>query len=169
MSVGTFKNYWENPWPIEVYDLSANKLELNYGNILKMPQSNVEYDLHCVDGWSVPNMKFEGVLIYDFLNGINYKNALYLWIESVDGYTSGVEIKELLDEKAIFALKINAQKLTAADGAPMRLITPKHFAYKGAKWIRKITLTNEFKKGFWEQRGYHIRARIFEEERFDND
>jgi len=169
ISVDSFKNYWENPWSIEIDGLVEKKLELSYDDILKMPQNEAEHDLHCVDGWSVPDMKFDGVLVYDFLNSINAKGALYLWIESIDRYTSGVDIEELLDEKAIFALKIDSQKLTANDGAPMRLITPKHFAYKGAKWIKKITLTNQFKKGFWEQRGYHARARVFEDERFAED
>lgn len=169
MSIGSFKNYWENPWPIEIDGLVKNKLKLSYKDILKMPQSKAEYDLHCVDGWSVPNMKFYGIFVNDFLTYISSEKALYLWIESIDGYTSGVEIKELLDEKAMFALGINSQRLTAGDGAPARLITPKHFAYKGAKWIKKITLTNEFEKGFWEQRGYHTRARVFEGERFSDD
>jgi DMSO/TMAO reductase YedYZ molybdopterin-dependent catalytic subunit len=46
------------------------------------------------------------------------------------------------------------------------MITPKLYAWKGAKWIRKIEFLAEDKKGFWEVRGYSNSAEPWFNDRY---
>ena len=48
----------------------------------------------------------------------------------------------------------------------MRLVVPKLYAWKSAKFVSKLVLTNQNEPGFWEQRGYHDRGDPWREERY---
>jgi DMSO/TMAO reductase YedYZ molybdopterin-dependent catalytic subunit len=48
--------------------------------------------------------------------------------------------------------------LTQAHGAPMRLVIPEMYGYKGVKWLTRIDLVPKLEAGFWEQRGYDVDA-----------
>ena len=56
--------------------------------------------------------------------------------------------------------------LLAEHGGPVRMITPRLYAWKGAKWIRKVEFLTEEQLGFWELRGYSNRARPWANDRF---
>ncbi len=49
---------------------------------------------------------------------------------------------------------------------PCRMITPKLYAWKGTKWIRKIEFLAEDHKGFWEVRGYSNSAEPWFNDRY---
>jgi DMSO/TMAO reductase YedYZ molybdopterin-dependent catalytic subunit len=49
----------------------------------------------------------------------------------------------------------------------MRLLLPKLYLWKSAKWLRHITFTESDSPGSWEQRGYHMRGDPWREERYD--
>src|SRR5262249_19815302 len=56
--------------------------------------------------------------------------------------------------------------ITADHGGPARVIIPKRYAWKGAKFIREITFLNRDILGFWEVRGYSNTADPWTEDRF---
>jgi DMSO/TMAO reductase YedYZ molybdopterin-dependent catalytic subunit len=47
------------------------------------------------------------------------------------------------------------------------MITPRLYAWKGAKWIRRITLVPDNRPGFWERRGYSNTAYPWYEDRYN--
>jgi len=49
---------------------------------------------------------------------------------------------------------------------PVRVIVPKHYAWKGAKWVKNITFADRDEKGFWEVRGYSNTALPWENDRY---
>jgi DMSO/TMAO reductase YedYZ molybdopterin-dependent catalytic subunit len=51
----------------------------------------------------------------------------------------------------------------------MRLVLPKLYLWKSAKWLRRITFVEQDEPGYWEQRGYHMRGDPWREERYDTD
>ena len=54
-----------------------------------------------------------------------------------------------------------AQDLGPDHGYPLRLVVPRLYAWKSAKWVRGIELMEKDKPGFWEDRrhgGYHMRG-----------
>ena len=90
-------------------------------------------------------------------------------IHCYGGYTTNVSLDVLLDDDVIFATKHNGEKLTPDHGAPLRLIVPKRYAWKSAKWVNGIEFMEEDAPGFWEMRGYHMEGDPLKEQRFDSD
>jgi DMSO/TMAO reductase YedYZ molybdopterin-dependent catalytic subunit len=75
-------------------------------------------------------------------------------------------VEELYEEDALFATHHNGETLEPGHGAPMRLVIPRLYAWKSAKWIRGIEFVAEDKPGFWEENGYHIYGDPWREQRY---
>jgi DMSO/TMAO reductase YedYZ molybdopterin-dependent catalytic subunit len=72
----------------------------------------------------------------------------------------------LLDDDVMVATHFEGQPLTREHGAPARLVVPKLYAWKGAKFLKQLSFQAEDRLGFWEIRGYSNSADPFREERF---
>ena len=51
-------------------------------------------------------------------------------------------------------------------GGPARLIVPRLYAWKSAKWISGVELIERDRAGFWEANGYHMRGDPWKQERY---
>jgi DMSO/TMAO reductase YedYZ molybdopterin-dependent catalytic subunit len=65
-------------------------------------------------------------------------------------------------------MKYNDEPLTPAHGYPIRLVVPRLYFWKSAKWVTGVEFTKDEKLGFWETHGYHARGDPWKEERFSN-
>ena len=83
-----------------------------------------------------------------------------------EGYTANVPIEFLRDPLSLFAAHADGKPLTPEHGGPLRLVIPRKYFWKSAKWLRGIELTANDRPGFWERYGYHNDADPFEEERY---
>jgi DMSO/TMAO reductase YedYZ molybdopterin-dependent catalytic subunit len=92
--------------------------------------------------------------------------ARHVLFSSSDGYTTNLPLEACLDDDAMLVLDWNGAPLPAEHGGPVRIIVPKRYGWKSAKWVRKITLLAADEKGFWEVRGYSNTALPWEEDRF---
>jgi len=86
-----------------------------------------------------------------------------------DGYTTNLPLDALLDDDVLIAHSVFGQLLTLDHGGPARMVVPKRYAWKGAKWLKAIELHEFDRPGFWEVRGYHNEAFPFLEQRFSDD
>jgi DMSO/TMAO reductase YedYZ molybdopterin-dependent catalytic subunit len=147
-----------------------NKLEFTYEELLKMIDTEYVRDFHCVTGWSVAGVKWEGVKMKTIASLAKVKDtAKWVMFYSLDGYTSVVPIEDALSEDTIIALKMNGKPLDKKSGFPARPFIPHLYAWKSAKWLTAIHFTSEYQDGFWEERGYHERGNVWEEERFKGE
>jgi DMSO/TMAO reductase YedYZ molybdopterin-dependent catalytic subunit len=83
-----------------------------------------------------------------------------------DEYTTSLPIEELLSDDVLLAYEYDGEPLSPAHGYPLRLVVPSRYAYKSAKWVRKLKFTAEQELGFWERRGYSNTADPWKEERY---
>ncbi len=83
-----------------------------------------------------------------------------------DGYTTNNALEELLHPDVIVAYALDGQPIPREHGAPLRIITPHLYAWKGAKFLNRIEFLTADQRGFWEVRGYHNHADPWREERF---
>ena len=74
-----------------------------------------------------------------------------------DGYFTTHPVTDLIETEAYLAYAINGQE-TPAHGYPLRLVSPRKYGYKWAKWVVRIELVSGSPKGYWEQRGLPDRA-----------
>ena len=82
------------------------------------------------------------------------------------GYTTNLPLHEFLDDDVILAHRHDGRDLEPDHGWPLRLVVPKLYAWKSAKWVRAIEFTDQDRRGFWEVRGYHNHADPWKEERY---
>ncbi|MDY6985853.1 MAG: molybdopterin-dependent oxidoreductase, partial [Candidatus Thermoplasmatota archaeon] len=71
-------------------------------------------------------------------------------------------------EDSLLAYRLNGEQLSVEQGYPLRLVVPKLYLWKSAKWVNAIEFSKEDRKGFWEQRGYHNHGDPWKEERFSD-
>ncbi len=71
-----------------------------------------------------------------------------------------------MDDDVLIAHSWNGKSLGVEHGGPARVIIPKRYAWKGAKFVREITFLDREILGFWEVRGYSRTADPWTEDRF---
>lgn len=139
----------------------------NYREFRSFPVTIQLSDFHCVEGWSVPDNKWEGVLFQEIANFVKPTPlAKYVLFHAEYEYTSAIALEVAMKDDVILAWNRNDQPLRPEDGWPLRLIVPQLFAWKSVKWVRRITFLKEIELGFWETRGYHQDADPWLSQRF---
>jgi DMSO/TMAO reductase YedYZ molybdopterin-dependent catalytic subunit len=93
--------------------------------------------------------------------------ASHVFFKSYDGYSTNNALDVCLDDDVLIAHKWNGKPLSTEHGGPARVIIPKRYAWKGAKFIREITFLDRDIRGFWELRSYSNTADPWTEDRFD--
>ncbi len=154
-------------WRLEVTGLVENPLTLNWDQFMALPQVDDVSDFHCVTTWSRFDVAFAGVAFFTLAELVKPKaSAKHVFFKSYDGYSTNNPIEACMDEDVLVAHSADGQPLTVEHGGPARLILPKRYAWKGAKFLREITFLDRDILGFWEVRGYSKSADPWLEERF---
>lgn len=157
-------------WHLRVYGLVENELNLDWVAFQAMHQVTDVSDFHCVTRWSQLDMDWQGVRARDlFALAQPKETARFVTLHSYDGYTTNLPLDALLDDDVIIAHSVLGAPLTLEHGGPVRLVVPKRYAWKSAKWLKAIELHEFDHPGFWEVRGYHNEADPWREERFSED
>src|SRR6476469_1452617 len=133
-----------------------------------LPRITLDGDFHCVTRWSVLGNHWEGVSLANLLKQADVRpTARFVFFRCDGGYTSNVPVETITrDSDAILATHLNGEPISPEHGFPVRVIIPRLYAWKSAKWVRRITFLNEDRQGFWESYGYHNRGDVTAEERF---
>jgi DMSO/TMAO reductase YedYZ molybdopterin-dependent catalytic subunit len=157
-------------WSLRIYGLVEKEINLDWTAFQSLPQITDVSDFHCVTRWSQLDMDWQGVRAQDILAlAAPLDAAKFVTLHGYDGYTTNLSLEALLDDHVLVAHSVLGQPLTREHGGPARMIVPKRYAWKGAKWLKAIELHAQDKLGFWEVRGYHNYADPFLEQRFSND
>jgi DMSO/TMAO reductase YedYZ molybdopterin-dependent catalytic subunit len=138
--------------------LVENPISLTYEQLLALPSVKQVSDFHCVEGWSVPNVRWEGVRLQTLLDMVRPKaEAAYLTFHALDGYyTDSLSLGQASLPDALIAYKMYDQPLTPDHGRPLRFIMPRMYGYKGAKFLYRMEFAATQAIGYWEQRGWQI-------------
>ncbi len=163
------KNPEFNPekWKLTVDGEVENPLELTWKDLLNLPAVESTSDFHCVEGWTVRNLKWCGVKFSTLAEIVKpNENATYVFFACSDGYTTSLDLIDLLQENVLLAYKLNGKFLETPIGRPLRLVVPDKYAYKSAMWIERVTFANQKELGYWEKRGYSDTADVWKNDRF---
>ena len=170
LDLGILPDINKDNWQLRIYGLVANEVNLDWDAYQALPQTSDVSDFHCVTRWTRLDMDWVGVKAQELLMMAEpLENARYVTLHGYDGYTTNLPLEALLDDDVLVAHSALGYPLTTAHGGPVRIIVPKRYAWKGAKWLKAIELHEHDKRGFWEVRGYHNDADPFKEQRFSDD
>jgi DMSO/TMAO reductase YedYZ molybdopterin-dependent catalytic subunit len=154
-------------WDFAVGGLVEKELRFTWEEWNELPQVEVKADMHCVTSWSKLDNVWRGVPAKHLLDLAEPRPEAEFFAVSCDGgYTTNAPLAELYEDDAIFATHHNGEPLAVAHGWPMRLVIPRLYAWKSAKWVRGIELLAEDKPGFWENNGYHSYGDPWQEQRY---
>jgi DMSO/TMAO reductase YedYZ molybdopterin-dependent catalytic subunit len=154
-------------WDFQVFGLVEEPLRLTYAQFMALPQVQVKADIHCVTRWTLLDSIWEGVAFKELMKLIRPQpEARFVLVHCEYGFTTNLPLDVLLDDDVLFATKRNGEDITPDHGWPLRLIVPKKYFWKSAKWVRGLEFLAQDRLGFWEQAGYHNNADPWKEERF---
>lgn len=164
---GSIPAFDRDTWDLKVFGLVEEPLTLSYGQVLELPTTRVVADIHCVTGWSKLDTVWEGALFQELMKLVQIKpEARFVMVHCEQGFTTNVPLEVLMDDDVLLAYRYEDAPLTPEHGYPLRLVVPKRYFWKSAKWVRGLELMARDRLGFWEVRGYHNNADPWKEERY---
>jgi DMSO/TMAO reductase YedYZ molybdopterin-dependent catalytic subunit len=175
--------YLTKKWPILSYESTpkfdpttyrfrvwgevAHPFELSWEQLQAFPHVNLTSDFHCVTTWSRYDNAWEGVHIREIIQRAQpTEKAHFVVAHSWSGYTTNMPFADFDDDDVLVAFNHDGAPIEPAHGGPVRLIVPKLYAYKSAKWLSGLEFLGQDHPGFWEVRGYHNHADPWTEERY---
>ena len=154
-------------WRFSVTGLVQNEFTWSYDEFMAMPQVELTADFHCVTRWSQLDNLWTGIPVAEVLKRIDVKpEAQFVMVSAHGGYTTNLPLNDFADDDVLFAHSRNGEPLSREHGWPLRLIVPKLYAWKSAKWVNGLDFMAVDRPGFWEGYGYHNHGDPWKEERF---
>jgi len=168
LHAGTVPNTDLATWDFHVSGEVENPISLSWEEFTALPTREVTMDIHCVTRWSRFDAGFKGVHWSTIAELVRPKpgHARYVLAHAEQDFTTNVPLSALEDEEALLAYEADGEPLTPEHGWPLRLVIPKRYFWKSAKWLRGIELLDHDEPGFWERLGYHNEADYWKEERY---
>jgi DMSO/TMAO reductase YedYZ molybdopterin-dependent catalytic subunit len=156
-------------WDFRIDGLVEHPQRFTWEEFQALPRVHVKSDIHCVTRWSRFDNVWEGVSLTEMLRRAGPKpEARFVIIRAEQGYTTNLPLAELVDEDVLLADKHDGEPLAPEHGWPLRLVVPRRYFWKSAKWVRALELTAADQPGFWERNGYHNEADPWNEERYSD-
>jgi sulfoxide reductase catalytic subunit YedY len=172
---GGTKNIWPNaqklptdPWTVEISGLVKNPRQYDLDDLTqRFPLEERIYRFRCVEAWAmvVPWIGFPMKALMDdveptndakFVRFTSFYDAKITpgpaWEFALNlpwPYTEGLRIEEMANELAFFAVGVYGRTLPKQHGAPIRMVLPWKYGFKGAKSIVKIEFLAEQPATFW--------------------
>ena len=164
---GSVPKFDPQTWELKVFGLVENPLTLSYDEFTALPTVRIVADIHCVTGWSKLDTMWEGVPFKKMMELARPKpEARFVMVHCEQGYDTNLPLDVTMDDDVLLAYTYDDAPLAPEHGYPLRLVVPKRYLWKSAKWVRGLELMAQDRRGFWEVRGYHNDADPWKEERY---
>ena len=141
-------------WQLTVGGLVDAPITLSLEQILRdLPHTEQNTRLKCVEGWS-SRATWGGFTCAALAALVKPQPAAtHVRFDCADGYWEVLPISELQREGALFVTHMNGQLLPAQYGAPLRMILPWLYGYKGAKAVTGLQFHSKGGPGYWSTVG----------------
>jgi DMSO/TMAO reductase YedYZ molybdopterin-dependent catalytic subunit len=166
---GPVPTFNESTWDLRIFGATSAGEDtlLTWPDLARLPVCEVVADFHCVTKFTVPAVRWAGVLAAEVLRRFPPAPAVthvMIWAEF--GYSANIRISDFAADDTVLATHRDAEALTPEHGYPLRLVVPSLYAWKSVKWVRAIEYLTVDRRGFWEERGYHNTADPWREQRY---
>ena len=167
LDMGIHPEVTREEWRLTIRGHVENPVTLDWGQFMALEQFKDTSDFHCVTTWSQFDMHWEGVSFFTLAELVRPKeSATHVFFKGCDGYSVNTTLDAVMDDDTLIAHTWNGAPLTIEHGGPVRVIVPKLYAWKGAKWVKEILFLDRDILGFWEVRGYSNTADPWTDDRF---
>jgi DMSO/TMAO reductase YedYZ molybdopterin-dependent catalytic subunit len=147
-------------YALRIGGLVARPRSLRWREVAALPGDEQVSDFHCVTGWSVAGVRWEGIRPTTVLDLVSpLPRARYVSFVSLEApYADQITLDQFRLEDVMLARGMDGRPLSRVHGAPLRVVIPQMYGYKGVKWLSEIRFDAEPEPGFWERRGYDVNA-----------
>jgi DMSO/TMAO reductase YedYZ molybdopterin-dependent catalytic subunit len=167
LHAGTVPQTDLSTWDLRVFGEVEKPITLSWEELTALPSRELTTDIHCVTRWSRFDASFKGVHWSELAKLVEPKSsARFVVAHAEQEFTANIPLAALEDDDALLAYEADGEPLTPEHGWPLRLVIPKRYFWKSAKWLRGIELLDHDEPGFWERLGYHNEADYWKEERY---
>ena len=162
------KNFNPRPWSIKVEGLVNKPRTFDIDTLLKLPLQERIYRMRCVEGWSMV-IPWIGFPLSSLLSQVEPNSkAKFVEFTSLNDpkrfpgqqrgvldwpYVEGLRMDEAMHPLTILAVGLYGETLPNQDGAPVRLVVPWKYGFKGIKAIVKIKLVEQQPVSTWTKAG----------------
>jgi DMSO/TMAO reductase YedYZ molybdopterin-dependent catalytic subunit len=142
--------------------LVERPLSLSYEELRALPAVRQVSDFHCVEGWGVDGVLWDGVRLQTIFDMVRpTQTAEFVTFHSLGGiYRDSLTLHQAGLPDALVAYDMDGAPLSPDHGLPLRVVMPRMFGYKGAKWLTRIEFRDGRDIGYWEERGWRLDAWI---------
>jgi DMSO/TMAO reductase YedYZ molybdopterin-dependent catalytic subunit len=161
-------------WRLEIAGEVHNPVTLTWDDFMALPQVEDISDFHCVTTWSRFDNHWRGVRMRDLAElVVPADRARFVLCTGHDvypgsdvPYTTNLPLERAIEDDVLLVHTWEGRPLPREHGGPARVITPKLYAWKGTKWVRRIEFLPHDQRGFWEVRGYSNTAEPWLNDRY---
>jgi DMSO/TMAO reductase YedYZ molybdopterin-dependent catalytic subunit len=174
LDLGDVPNVSTDRWRLEIGGHVENPVTLTWDDFMALPQVEDVSDFHCVTTWSRFDNRWGGVRFRTIAElAVPAPEAHFVLCTGYDvapgtriPYTTNLPLARAVEDDVLLVHTWEGQPLPREHGGPCRMITPKLYAWKGTKWIRRIEFLDRNHRGFWEERGYSDTAEPWANDRY---
>ena len=155
------------PWTLAIGGMVAKPMTFDLDALRGLPLEDRTYRMRCVEGWSmvIPWVGFPLSAILDQVEPLGSAKFVHFETivrpEEMPGqrgvfqsikwpYVEGLRLDEARHPLTILAVGLYGATLPNQNGAPVRLVVPWKYGFKGIKSIVRITLQEEQPVSSWE-------------------
>jgi DMSO/TMAO reductase YedYZ molybdopterin-dependent catalytic subunit len=152
----------KEPYLLTVSGLVEEPATFSYRALQELPATSQVSDFHCVEGWSVLDVRWEGIRFEEIFKRIKARPAAKFALfhamgethyvaQGLNHYIESFPIADLVDprKEILLVLKMNGEPLSREHGAPLRVVSPYDLAYKSIKYVARIEITEKAAEGWW--------------------
>jgi DMSO/TMAO reductase YedYZ molybdopterin-dependent catalytic subunit len=142
-------------WKLELSGLIEDKRPWTVRQIYELPEQEIIIRHICVEGWDYIG-QWSGVNLGQFLRRVGADlTAKYVSFRCADDYYGSIDMPSALHPQTLLATKYAGERIADPFGYPLRLRTAVKLGFKNPKWITAIEVTNTYRGGYWEDRGFN--------------
>ena len=157
-------------WSLSLHGEVEAPAVWSMADLLSLPQKEETVDIHCVTSWTKLGTRWQGVPFTEVVAKVRPRAEVgFVIMECEQGFTTSLPLAALVEDDVMVAHTHDGQPLPPEHGGPVRMLVPRRYFYKSAKWLRGLKFVRADEPGFWEVRGYSNIADPWAETRYDVD
>ena len=169
LHVGSVPAIDPQTYTLTIKGLVEHPFALTYAELRALPSAEYRGDIHCVTRWSKKNTSWRGLPFRALVERAKpHANVTHVIQHADNEYTTNLPLSAMLDDGVLVAWEFDGQPIEPIHGGPVRILVPKLYFWKSAKWVHTLEFLDHDEKGFWETRGYHNEADPWKEQRYSD-
>ncbi len=167
LHVGDVPRFDPTTWRLKISGAVEQPFELSFDELRALPSVGWRGDIHCVTRWTKKDTIWRGASFRALVERAKPDPSVTHVVQhAVNAYTTNLPLAEMLGDDVLIAWEYDGAALEPIHGGPVRMLVPKKYFWKSAKWLHGLEFLDHDVKGFWETRGYANEADPWQEQRY---